>query len=143
MALKTIIAAGLAAATFAFMPVSPAEAKTKIIIGIGTPGYGYGYGNNYCYNHPRRCGGWAPRPHYIYVPRHRPVYDDYDYDYAPVRHKLSCGAARNLVDRSGFNKVKATECNGKVYTFRASKKGHRYVVKVNSFTGRIVGAGRI
>jgi hypothetical protein len=141
MALKTIIAAGLAAATFAFMPVSPAEAKTKIIIGIGTPGYGYGYGNNYCYNHPRRCGGWAPRPHYYLCAA--PPSGLRLYDYAPVRHKLSCGAARNLVDHSGFNKVKATECNGKVYTFRASKKGHRYVVKVNSVTGRIVGTGRI
>ena len=139
MAFKTLIAAGLAAATLAFMPVSPAEAKTKIVIGIGTPGFGYG--NSYCYKHPRRCGGYAPRPHYYYAPRHRPVY--YYDDYAPVRHKLSCGAARNLVDHSGFNKVKAAECGGKIYTFRAIKKGHRYVVKVNSVTGRIISAGRI
>ncbi len=141
MAIKTLIAAGLAAATFAFMPVTPAEAKTKIVIGIGTPGYYDGYGNDYCYRHPRRCGGYAPRPHYYYVPRHRPVYDDYDYE--PVRRKLSCRAAANLVDDSGFNKVRISECQGRIYTFTASRKGHRFVVKVNAVSQRIIGTSRI
>ena len=139
MAFKTIVAAGLAAVTLAFMPMSQAEAKTRIVIGIGTPGFGYG--NSYCYNHPRRCGGYHPRPHYYYTPQHPRVH--YYDDYAPVRRKLSCGAARNVVDDFGFNKVAASECKGAVYTFRASKKGHRYVVKVNAHTGRIVGTGRI
>lgn len=139
MAFKSIVAAGLAALTLAFMPAPQAEAKTKVVISIGTPGFGYG--SSYCYHHPRRCGYWTPRPHYYYVPRHRPIY--YYDDYEPIRRKLSCGAARNLVDHSGFNKVRASECRGKVYTFTASRKGHRFVVKVNSLTGRIIGTSRI
>lgn len=139
MALKSTIAAGLAAAAFAVMPVSQVEAKTKIVIGIGAPDFGYG--NSNCSYNPRRCGYWTPRPHYFYTPRHRPIY--YYGDDVPVRHKLSCGAARNLVDHSGFNRVRASECRGKVYTFTGSRKGHLYVVKVNSVTGRIIGSNRI
>ena len=142
MAFKTTIAAAFAALALTVLPMQPAEAKTNVNIGIGIGTGGWG-GPCYTY-YGHRCG-WRPRPHHFYyVPRHRPVYyyDDY-YDYRPARHKMSCGAARNLVDRSGFNAVKTRECKGKVYTFKARKKGHNYIVKVNAFTRRIIGVGRI
>lgn len=147
MALKTTFAAGIVALTMAFLPASQAEAKTNVNIGIGigTPGW-----SNTCWGkHGRRCGVWRPYPHHFYyAPPRRPVYyyDDYrynDYRRPAARNKLSCGAAANLVDRNGFNAVKARDCRGEVYTFKARKKGHNYIVKVNAFTRRIVGAGRI
>lgn len=144
MAFKTLLAAGFAALTLAFAPVPQAEAKTNVHIGIGI---GTGGWVDPCWgNSGRRCG-WRPRPHYFYyVPRHRPLYyyddDRYDYVHRPVRHRLTCHAARNLVDRSGFNSVRTRECRGEVYTFRARKKGHNYVVKVNAYSRRIVAVSR-
>jgi len=143
MALKTTLAAGFAALTLLLMPPSAAEAKTKVKIGVAIGGLGHpcwGY-------HGYRCG-WRHKPHYLYYkPRHRPgfyYYDDYGYDdYRRVRSKMSCGAARHLVDVSGFNSVKTRECQGKVYTFKARKKGHNYIVKVNAVARRIIGASRL
>ncbi len=138
MALKSIIAAGFVAATMAFLPVQPAEAGTKITVGIGLGGPSYS-----CWRHPRYCG-WAPRPRYFYAPPRRPALYYYGYDYRrPVARKMSCSAARNLVDHSGFNRVNTTECRGEVYTFTGLRKGHRYVVKVDAFARRIVGTRRI
>ena len=145
MALKTLIAAGFAAFTLAFLPAPQAEAKTKINIGIGigTPGW-----VGTCYTRRGHRCGYRGYPHYFYyAPRYRPVYyyDDYYYGRPVVRRsaKMSCGAAAKLVDHSGFNSVKARECNGGVYTFKARKKGHNYVVKVNAHSRRIIGASRI
>lgn len=138
MALKSTIAAALFALTMVFVPGAPeAEAKTKVVIGIGTGPY-----VGHCYNRNGRRCGWHPRPHHFYyVPRHRPVYY-YDYR-APAVHKMSCRSAARMVDHSGFNKVKARDCSGKIYSFRARKKGHNYIVKVNAYTRRIIGVGRI
>lgn len=138
MALKTTLAAGLAALTLLFVPMSAAEAKTKVKIGIAIGGW-----NQTCWGaHGYRCG-WRHKPNYLYYKhRHRPAFYYYE-DYSPVRGKMSCSAARHLVDNSGFNGVKTSECKGKVYTFKARKKGHNYVVKVNAVARRIIGVGRI
>ena len=151
MGLKTIIAAGFAAVTMLLLPVAQAEANTRIVVGIGAPLFGgfYGggyYGGGYCYNHPYRCGV-APRRYPVYLaPRFNyyvapplPVY--YNRYVAPVG-RVSCGGALNIVDRSGFNNVRVGECRGDVYTFTAHRNGNRFVVKVNSFNGRIIGANR-
>lgn len=139
MAFKTTIAAAFAALTMAFIPVTstPAEAGTKVVIGIGNgPGIGHCWSRN-----GRRCN-WHPRPHHFYyAPRHRPVYY-YDYR-APAVGKISCRAAANLVDHSGFYSVKARDCQGRIYSFKARKKGHNYIVKVNARTGRIIGVSHL
>jgi len=149
MAIKSIIAASLVAATMALLPGSaPAEAKTNIVIGIGTPGWG-----NPCWNRYSYCGGWA-RPRYYYAPRvHAPYlyesyrYDGYYYDNRqyrnPIRARMSCGAARNLVDHSGYSRVSTSECRGDVYTFAARRNGKSFLVKVDAFARRIVGTRRI
>jgi len=73
-------------------------------------------------------------------------YDGYGwYDYGRWgdvrRHRgdrLSCDAARRLVDRSGYDRVRTVECNGRTYTFKAlNRKGNRVTVYVNSRTGSI------
>jgi hypothetical protein len=150
MALKSFIAASLVAATMALLPgTAPAEAKTKIVIGIGTAGWDHSCWNGYRYY----CGGW-PRPRYYYRPPiHAPYiyesyhYDNYydnDYSYRrPIRARMSCGAARNLVDRSGYSRVNASECRGDVYTFTARRNGKSYLVKVDAFARRIIGTRRI
>lgn len=145
MAFKTLIAAGFAALTLAFLPVPAAEAKTKVNIGIaiGSPGW-----VGTCYTRRGYRCGYNSYPHYFYyAPRHRPVYyyDYYDYRRPAVvkrSHKMTCGAAARLVGGSGFNSVRARECKGDVYTFRGRKKGHNYVVKVNAHSRRIIGVAR-
>ena len=62
MALKTTIAAGLAAITMALFAGNAAEAKTKVVIGIGTGGWGA----HSCWGGWRRNCGWHPRSHYYY-----------------------------------------------------------------------------
>jgi hypothetical protein len=135
MALKTIIAAGIAAVTMAFASGS-AEAKTNIIIGIGTPGW---YGGNYCYNHPYRCRP-APRPlYYNYYVNPGPVIH---YNYRRPVAKMSCGRAAGLV-ANRFNRVAVRECSGPVYTFTGRRNGNLYIVKVDAFARRIIGASRL
>ena len=54
------------------------------------------------------------------------------------RDRLSCGDARRLVDRSGYDRVRTVECNGRTYTFRAeNRRGRQVTVYVNSRTGAI------
>lgn len=141
MALKTIIAAGIAAVTMAFAAGS-AEAKTNIIVGIGTNGWN---GGDYCYNHPYRCRP-APRPLYN-------EYNDYnnydDEDTAPViiyrdnrsSGRMSCGRAADLVAGS-FNRVSVRECNGPVYTFTGRRNGNHYLVRVDAYARRILSINR-
>jgi hypothetical protein len=141
MALKSTIAAALAAVTMLLLPAGAAEAKTRVVIGIGTPGWGVGYWNGpYCGPNHWRCRV-APRYGYYRVVPPAPVYY---YGYAgPVRGKVSCGLARNIVDGSGYNNVRARDCSGRIYSFTGTRKGLRYVVRVNAYNGRIIGSGRI
>jgi hypothetical protein len=67
-------------------------------------------------------------PHYGYG-----VYPDTYYPYH--RRKLSCWQARQLVRDRGFRRVRTLECNGRVYTFRALRRGRPVTVSVNARTG--------
>ena len=58
------------------------------------------------------------------------VYDD-GYD------RLSCGEARARVRHSGFRNVSTIECNGRTYTFEATRRGRDVTVYVNSLTGAV------
>ena len=168
MALKTTIAAGLVAFTMALLPATAADAKTTVNIGIGNGGW---VGTCWS-KHGRRCGWRAHPGYFRYAPRHRAgvffaprhragvfyaprhragVYYNFGYGYGnvysrpyrgPVSHRMTCGAARNLVDHSGFSSVRARECAGKIYTFKARRHGRNFVVKVNANSRRIIGVGR-
>jgi hypothetical protein len=60
------------------------------------------------------------------------VYDNYD-GYG----RLSCGEARRVVRNRGFRNVSTIECNGRTYTFEATRRGRDVTVYVNSRTGAV------
>jgi hypothetical protein len=134
MTLRSAVAASFLAMSALALAPEAAEAKTKVFIGIG------GYP---CYSHSYLgCGYGYPyyaRRHYYYSGY--PYYDDYDDDYyvKPVKRRISCSHAAEILRDHGYRKIKARDCGGRTYTFRAHKKGHIYLVSVSSRTGRIVG----
>lgn len=99
--------------------VTPAEAGVRVYFGVPF--------------HPYRVGpGW----------RYYDGYGWYDYgrygEFRPYRARMTCGEARRLVDRSGYNEVVARDCVGTTYSFRATNyKGNRVNVYVNSYTGAL------
>lgn len=74
---------------------------------------------------------WSNDP---FDPGYRVYNDDPGYSFS---HRLSCGEARERVRSLGFKKVVSKDCSGKSYSFTGSKRGHRYLVKVNAHTGRV------
>lgn len=116
--MKSIILASAFAATLAIgLPVA-AEAKTNVQIYFGMPHYGYQVGPDYRF---RDGYGWYQDTHY----------------YNNNRGRLSCGEARRAVRNSGFRNVNTIECNGRTYTFEATRRGREVTVFVNSRNGRI------
>ena len=118
---KSLMIAGSIALS-AFAMTTGAEAKTRVGIYFGVPFYDYQVGP-----------GW----------RYYDGYGWYDYGrYGTFHHRrvdrMSCGEARRLVDRSGYDRVRAVECSGRTYTFRAlNRKGRLVTVYVNARTGGI------
>ena len=51
--------------------------------------------------------------------------------------RLSCGEARRIVRNNGYRNVDTIECNGRTYTFEATRRGRDVTVYVNSRNGRI------
>jgi hypothetical protein len=149
MALKTTIAAALAAVTLGLFAGSAAEAKTRVVIGVGN----VGWGAHGCWNGRRHHCGWhnGRRYHnrgYVYLgghyrgPHNRVVVYTKG-GYGSRGGVISCGRAAGIVDRNGFSAVRAKDCRGEVYSFNARKHGKSYRVKVNAYTGRIIGSGRL
>ncbi len=91
----------------------------------------YGYGGFFPY---------SPFGRYDY-------YDGYGYDdryYEPARRtKISCKRARKHLSRSGYRRMKAYDCRGKVYGFYAWRGKYRYKVRISAYTSRILVANRI
>ena len=159
-----MLAGGVALSAMALAPA--AEAKTNVSIHLGVPFYdyqagpGWDYYDGYGWYDAARYPDFGRRHHrarsnftiYFGVPfyaeRMGPgwrYYEGYGWDdyrrhgeFRPGRSNLSCDAARRLVDRSGYDRVKTVECNGSTYTFRAvDNAGHRVQVQVNARTGKI------
>jgi len=113
--MKSIILASAFAAALAMgLPVA-AEANTNVQIYLGMPHYGYQVGPDYRF---RSGHGW-----------YRPV--------GVNRGRLSCGEARSRVRNNGFRNVATIECQGRTYTFEATRRGRDVTVYVNSRTGAI------
>ena len=104
---KALIAAACAVPLF-FWGAAPSLADVDVDIGIG--------------------GGPG-----IYVD---PYGDDDDYRYRR-RGRLSCGEARGLIRDRGYRRIETIRCRGRIYTFEASRRGNRYILKVNAFTGAV------
>jgi hypothetical protein len=117
---KTIIGL-LAAVSIIGGLTTVADAKVSIYFGV--PYYDYQYGPDYRYYDGR---GW-----YQYQP-------NYWYQYQPrYRGRLSCNEARRIVRQNGFRNVVTRECQGRTYTFTATRRGHQILVFVNSRTGAV------
>ena len=115
---SVIVATALVAGFVAFQPVEKAEAKVHIDVGIGIPGPGY-YGGGYY------GGGYYGHGH---RPSYRPHY----------RYRMSCGKARRKISHRGFYRIRAVDCSGSRYTFKAKRHGDWYKIRLNSRTGRII-----
>ena len=128
---------------------STAQARSDVSIHFGIPFYDYNVGPGYVY---RSGYGWYDDddydfPYYDDDPEYdddddydgTPVYRHYDRRYTRYRtaRRLSCSQARREVRGQGYRNVSTVECNGKTYTFRGSRHGHRYRVLVNSRTGAV------
>jgi len=111
---KIFLASAFAAALAMGIPLG-AEAKTNVMIHLGIPHYGYQVGPDYRF---RDGYGW-----------YRPI--------GINRGRLSCGEARRVVRNSGFRNVATIECNGRTYTFEATRRGRDVTVFVNSRTGAV------
>jgi hypothetical protein len=121
-AMKGFFLTSALAATLAFAMPMAADAKTNVKVYLGVPYYDYQYGPDYRF---REGYGWyRPMGYYGY-------YDDYS------RRRLSCGEARARVRQSGFRNVTTIECNGRTYTFEATRRGRDVTVFVNSRNGRV------
>lgn len=140
---KTTIAAGILAASLAFVPEA-ATAKTTVNVGIG--GWGGGY---YCGGHRRHCGwgnnwhyGWRHHHyyrHHYYRPHVVYYYGGYNTGYyRPGLARVSCGEAKLILRDRGYGRIVATDCSGRYLTFRARRGGHSYVLRVNARSGGVV-----
>jgi hypothetical protein len=78
--------------------------------------------------------GYKPWPYYgAYPPLYgNPYYDD-DFHTA---NRMTCNYAKGLMERRGYRKVRATDCSGTHYGFTGLKKGHKYKITLNSYSGR-------
>jgi hypothetical protein len=116
---KTII--GLLAATALFGGLATA-ADAKIIIRFGgVPYYDNQMGPDYRYYQGR---GW-----YQYQGNNQ--FQDGN------RGRISCGEAKSIVRENGFRNVRTRECEGRTYTFTATRRGHQILVFVNSRNGNV------
>jgi len=115
--MKNLLLASAVVASAALAMPSVADAKVKIGIFFGTPHYDYRVGPDYRY---RQGYGWYRPSHYGH------------------RDRLSCGEAKRIVRRSGYDDVSTIECNGRTYTFEGeNRRGREVTIYVNSRTGQL------
>ena len=114
---KSMLAAGaLALGLVAFQP-APASADVNFQFGFNAPGFSGGW-----HGGGRQGGGYHDRRAY----------------------RMSCREVRRILrNHYGFRRIRAQECNGGRYTFRARRDGDVWRIKVNSYTGEIVRMRRI
>jgi opacity protein-like surface antigen len=126
MMTKSLFAAAAVAVTMTVaLPAQEAKADIDVDIDVGFGGFLPGY--------------------YYYGYDNDDFYDgDYGYDSHPVHrpYHISCSAGRRIVDRSGFNRVKAVDCELPGYRYTARKRGQKYMVRVNG-RGVITSVSRI
>ena len=107
--IKTLAIAAFASTLALAAPVTSAEAGTNLNFDIGLNLGGGGYYDP---------GYYGPSHGY-------PVYDSY-----PVYHG-GCGYAREVVRSQGFRKVRALDCDGSRFAFKAKRHGDWWLVTTN------------
>ncbi len=128
---RSLAAAGLAALSIAtFSPAANADVDVRLFLGAPGPAYGNDcvwIGHRYkCYSQP------MPMPY-----RHHHMRQDFFFEDDFVATKMSCSSAKELLYDRGFYHVKAKDCSGKNYGFKARRNGKTYYVTVNSWTGKM------
>lgn len=155
MRIRKIGAAAAMLATAAVIGLSaPAEAKSNNQGGVVGS-----YNGSYCgngqwrpgckpryhrhhHNNDWRFNLWfGPGPWYYYDD---PMYYGPGYGYARpyyynnyhVRSVMSCRDAKSLLWSKGYRNVSARDCQGRTYSFNATKNGQKYRITLNAYTGR-------
>ena len=109
----------MAAAALAVVTVSlPAQAGTSAGIAIG-----------------------EPYPSYDPYPGYHPPYPTPDYDEdEDEEDQISCREGKQIVRNRAFRQVRPVKCYGSIYRYQALKAGRPWIVRVDSYSGRIVSA---
>ena len=80
-----------------------------------------------------------PYPGYDPYPGHHP-YPGHDYDQEDDDGQISCWEGRRIVRSQGFRAVRAMRCDGAIYRYSGLRTGRPWLIRVNSYTGRVVRA---
>lgn len=69
-----------------------------------------------------------------YIPKHPvPIYEAGVVHHGPV----DCVTARKIVREEGYRDVRARDCSGEAYLFRAERNGHVVHLRIDRENGRI------
>lgn len=68
------------------------------------------------------------------VYRNYKLYDDYSVYYA----KLSCAEVKSVLRSDGYRRLRAFDCRGVEYGFKARLGKRRYVLTVDAYTGNVI-----
>jgi hypothetical protein len=115
-----LLAAALVGATAAATTTANAT-DVDVYVGVGGP-----FGDEY-----------DPDRHFLGDPRYYPRFRHRD------RYRISCWQGKERVQWAGFNKVRAVDCDGARYSYKARKRGDSFIISVNSRSGRIVSVREI
>ena len=113
--MKKLLLAVPIALTLGFITL-PAHAGTSQGIAVGEPYPGY-----------------DPYPGY-------PPYHQHDYDDEDEQDQISCWQGRQIVRHRGFRQVRPLRCEGSIYRYRAIRGERTWIVRVDSYSARIVSA---
>ncbi len=80
-----------------------------------------------------------PYPGYDPYPGHYP-YPMPDYDDEDDQDQISCWEGKQIVRHRFFRQVWPIKCSGAIYRYRALKNGRPWLVRVDSYTARIISA---
>lgn len=81
-------------------------------------------------------------PYYDWPYYRDPYYDGPYYDGPRYGYRLTCDRARRIIIERGYRRVRARDCRGRVYRFRARYKGRRYEIRISAYTGAILSVRR-
>ena len=115
---KFALMAALAASALGFAgAAAPAMAKTNFQLYLGVPYYDNRLGDDYRF-YPGR--GW-----------YRPPFDR-------GRWNISCNEGRRIIRQNGYRNVRAIDCQGPRYTYRATRNGRNVTLSLNARNGRLM-----
>ncbi len=119
---SALVAAALVGAAVA--ATTAAKADVDVFVGVGAPGWDDDY---------------DPDRHFLGDPRYYPRFNRRD----RYGHRISCWQGKERVQWAGFRRVRAVDCDGARYSYKARKRGDSFIISVNSRSGRIISVREI